>query len=65
MITRKDVLENTFIPQEELLDILKGLAEQIVSKGWKFKYEEDTEFLLKYPQIVASQEELWNDNVDL
>ncbi|XP_065352356.1 DNA-directed RNA polymerase III subunit RPC5 [Cloeon dipterum] len=51
----KKLAKMTKIPADDVIEILKKIADKIYKVGWKFKLEEDTQFLNSYPEIADKQ----------
>ncbi|CAG0880164.1 unnamed protein product [Darwinula stevensoni] len=58
-VERKQLAHVTRLPNEELEDIFRGVAEPQGSAGWEFQLPFDAEFISKYPDVVQRQSMLW------
>ncbi|XP_059475232.1 DNA-directed RNA polymerase III subunit RPC5 [Neocloeon triangulifer] len=59
----KKLTKLTKIPAEDIIEILAKIAFKVSKVGWKFKLDEDKQFIKKHPEVVEQQSRMFETRV--
>jgi len=60
-LTRKEITDTMKSPPEDVYEILYALSKSHSRRGFEFKYQKDSNFIERFPDIVSRQGLLWEN----
>lgn len=58
-VKRKEMIEMSKLPTEEVTEILTQVSRMIPKKGWEFLLPYDMSFVSRFPEVVERQSLIW------
>jgi len=59
-VSRVELLEQTRLPADDVIELLQQLAELVPGRGWRLRIKPDPHHELSYPEVVQRQQMVWD-----